>query len=79
MADELLATIRSMDELQQALRARALGLRLVFDGRCRVGVNRNGESSSLDSVAGLPDGYSCKLLAPVPIKGLGRTSLALQL
>lgn len=30
---------------------------------------------TLDSVAGLPDKYAQKLLAPVPVKGVGRTSL----
>jgi hypothetical protein len=69
-SDPPLAEVRTMDELHAALRARALALRLVFDGRCR-----NGKGKSLDAVAGLPDGYAGKLLAPVPVKHVGRTSL----
>ena len=69
-----LAEVRSVDELQAALRARALSLKLVFDARTRHG-NAKGRDCSLDSVSGLPDGYSAKLLAPVPIRSFGRTSL----
>jgi hypothetical protein len=66
--------LRSVDDLQRALRARALQLQIVFDGRCRRS-GENGEDRSLDGVAGLPTGYAAKLLSPVPLKSFGRTSL----
>lgn len=74
MSKQPLAVVRSVDELQAALRARALALRIVFDGRSRRG-DDNGRDCSLDGIAGLPTGYAAKLLAPVPLKSFGRHSL----
>lgn len=56
-----LAEIRSYGELLAALRARA----------DELGVTRMG----LDDVTGLQNGYAAKLLAPVPIKSLGKFSM----
>jgi hypothetical protein len=58
---EQLATIRTYDELLTALRTRTAELGTGME--------------TVDYVAGLPLRYSSKLLAPVPIKGLGRQSL----
>lgn len=52
--------IRSMPELIAALRDRAHELQLTHQ--------------TIDSVAGLQDGYTSKLLAPTPIKNLGPVS-----
>lgn len=52
-----LAIVRSWDELHAALRARADELRW--------------SRLALDEIAGLADGHVAKLLAPVPIKGMG--------
>jgi len=52
--------IRSMPELIDALRARAHELQLTHQ--------------TIDSVAGLQDGYTSKLLAPKAIKNLGPVS-----
>lgn len=52
--------IRSMPELIAALRERAHELQLTHQ--------------TIDSVAGLQDGYTSKLLAPTPIKNLGPVS-----
>lgn len=57
-----LAVVRSYDELHSALRARAEAL--------------NVSRQTLDEVSGLQSGYCAKLLAPVPIKGIGRITLA---
>lgn len=56
-----LADVRSYDDLLAALRARA----------DELGVTRMG----LDDVTGLQNGYAAKLLAPVPIKSLGKFSM----
>jgi hypothetical protein len=55
-----LATVQSYGELITALRARADELKI-----SRI---------TIDSVTGLPGGYSSKLLASVPIRTLGRAS-----
>ena len=57
--------IRSMPDLLEALRARRDELELTHE--------------RLDTLAGWPDGYSGKLLAPNPIKNLGWQSLGLAL
>lgn len=54
------APIRSMPELVAALRARRDELNISHE--------------TIDSIAGLQAGYTSKLLAPVPIKHLGRMS-----
>jgi len=56
-----LATVRDYAELHLALRARAEELAL--------------SRTTLDEIAGLTPGHSSKLLAPRPIKFLGRVSL----
>lgn len=56
-----IAVVRSYDELIAALRARASELAI--------------SRETIDAVSGLQSGYSGKLLAAVPIKGLGKTSL----
>jgi hypothetical protein len=56
-----LAICRSYQELITALRARVVEL------------GTTGES--VDDVAGLPQRYTAKLLAPIPIKTLGKISL----
>jgi hypothetical protein len=56
-----LATIRDMDSLQAALRERANSLMLKFD--------------SIDEQSKFPERYTGKLLAPVPLKTVGRQSL----
>jgi hypothetical protein len=56
-----LAVIRDMDSLQAALRERANGLTLNFN--------------SLDQECQFPERYTSKLLAPIPVKTLGRQSL----
>lgn len=56
-----IATVTSYDELIAAFRARADELKVTRE--------------TLDSVTGLQTGYSGKLLAPVPMKSLGRVSL----
>lgn len=56
-----LAVVKEYDELMAALRARSDEIEMSRDG--------------LDVIAGLPRGYVSKLLAPVPLKGIGRTSL----
>lgn len=57
-----LAVVRSYDDLHAALRARADAL--------------NVSRQTLDHISGLQSGYCSKLLAPVPIKAIGRASLA---
>jgi hypothetical protein len=52
--------IRSMPELISALRTRAQTLGLAY--------------GTVDAIAGLPDRYTSKLFAPVPIKNLGPIS-----
>ena len=71
LAKRLLST----GDIQQALRSRALSLQVVFDGRARKNVDKHGKGCSLDAVAGMAEGYAAKLLAPVPIKSVGKTSL----
>lgn len=56
-----LAEIRSYGELLSALRARADELQVTREG--------------LDAITGLQSGYAGKLLAPVPIKSLGKFSM----
>lgn len=56
-----LATVRSYSDLHAALRARADELKVA--------------RQTLDDVSGLQDGYVAKLLAPVPVRVIGRTSL----
>jgi hypothetical protein len=58
MSDTALAEVRSWSDLHDALRRRAESL----------DVSR----ATLDEVSGLCGGYSAKLLAPVPIRRLGR-------
>lgn len=53
--------VRDYDGLLEALRARAL----------EIGATRK----AIDEISGLPDGYSGTLLAPQPIRSLGKTSL----
>lgn len=53
--------VRDYQELHDALRARAEALGASYE--------------TLDRIAGLPDRYVNKLLAPVPVKGIGRKSL----
>jgi hypothetical protein len=67
--------LRGVDDIQRALRARALDLKIVFDARTRNLAEGEGRIPSLDNVVGLPEGYAAKLLAPVPLKSFGRTSL----
>jgi hypothetical protein len=57
--------VRSYDELHWILRARATELQITRE--------------TIDAVSGLQSGYSAKLLAPVPIKSLGKTSMGLML
>lgn len=56
-----IATVRDYGELHAALRARADELKLTRE--------------SIDGCAGFQDGYTGKLLAPVPIRGIGRETL----
>jgi hypothetical protein len=56
-----LAIVRDHQELIAALRARVVEL--------------GAAGETLDDVAGLPLRYTMKLLAPTPIKTLGRTSM----
>jgi hypothetical protein len=60
-----IAVVRSYDELLGALRARAADL--------------NVSRLVFDEISGLQGGYVSKLLSPVPVKGLGRTSMGLLL
>jgi hypothetical protein len=60
---EPIAVVRSVDDLHAALRQRATALNI--------------SRATIDEVAGLPGGYSGKILAPRPVKRLG--SLALNL
>jgi hypothetical protein len=61
----VLAECRTYDEFVVALRARMNSLA--------------GVCEEVDAVAGLPAGYTTKLLAPIPIRHFGRTSLGLML
>lgn len=61
IAPRHIATVSNYDELIAALRARA----------DELGVTRE----TLDAVSGMQTGYCSKLLAPVPIRALGPTSL----
>jgi hypothetical protein len=56
-----LAVVRSYDELHAVMRARVEELQVTRE--------------SIDNVTGLQSGYAGKLLAPIPIKSLGRTSM----
>jgi hypothetical protein len=56
-----IATARDYAQLHAALRARAKELAL--------------SRETIDAISGLQSGYTGKLLAPVPIKGLGPASL----
>jgi hypothetical protein len=56
-----LATVRDYAQLHTALRLRADELKTTRE--------------AIDDLAGLQNGYAAKLLAPVPIKSLGRESL----
>src|SRR5262245_29579627 len=60
-AQRLLAEVRDYAQLVQALRARIDELGVAGE--------------TIDDVAGLPTRYTTKLLAPIPIKSLGRVSL----
>jgi hypothetical protein len=63
-----LAIVHDYDGLHAALRARIDELQIV------VGQHKRGQKT-FDERTGLPDGYASKLLAPVPMKGLGKISL----
>jgi hypothetical protein len=56
-----IAVVRSYDELLAALRQRATDLNI--------------SRELIDTISGLHTGYAGKLLAPVPVKALGRTSM----
>lgn len=56
-----IAVVHDYDGLHAALRARADELRI--------------SRESIDANAGFQDGYTGKLLAPVPIKGIGQVTL----
>lgn len=56
-----LRVVRDYDDLHDGLRARAEELKL--------------SRETIDVLTGLPDRYCSKILAPVPIKALGRVSL----
>jgi hypothetical protein len=59
--DGVLAEIRDYRELITALRQQVIGLNVRWE--------------TVGEIAGLPDRYLSKLLAPVPMRGIGRTSL----
>jgi len=59
--DGVLAEIRDYRELITALRREVIGLNVRWE--------------TLDAIAGLPERYLAKLLAPVPMRGIGRVSL----
>jgi hypothetical protein len=61
MSDTALAEVRSWRDLHEALRRRAESLDI--------------SRATLDDVSGLCSGYSAKILAPTPIRSLGRISL----
>jgi hypothetical protein len=61
MSDTALAEVRTWSDLHDVLRRRAESLDI--------------SRETLDHVAGLQNGYSAKLLAPTPIRRLGRISL----
>lgn len=63
MNARIIATARSYGELLEAFRARVEELDIA--------------RKTLDQLAGLPDGYSGKVFAPVPCKSLGPTSMGL--
>lgn len=56
-----IGTARDYDELHALLRARVDELGVTFEG--------------VDAVAGLPQRYTAKLLAPIPMKAIGKTSM----
>jgi hypothetical protein len=56
-----IATVRTMDELHEVLRRRADELKM--------------SRATIDAISGLQSGYAAKLLAPVPIKMVGKVSL----
>jgi hypothetical protein len=60
-----LATVRTYDELNAALRARADALDI--------------SRETIDAISGLQNGYAGKLLAPIPIRTLSRVSLGAML
>jgi hypothetical protein len=60
-----IAIVRSYDELHAVLRSRADELAVTRE--------------TIDAVAGLPSGYAGKVLAPTPIRALGRISMGLVL
>jgi hypothetical protein len=61
MSDRVIAVVRDYGELIAALRARVVEL--------------GSAGETIDDVAGLPLRYTMKLLAPIPVKALGRTSM----
>ncbi len=61
MVDRVIAEVRDYQQLISALRARVVEL--------------GAAGETLDDVAGLPLRYTMKLLAPMPLKTLGRTSM----
>jgi hypothetical protein len=63
--DGVIAECRSYDELVRGLRARIAELNV----RCE----------DIDDAAGLPSRYCAKLVAPIPVRSVGRTSLSLLL
>lgn len=60
-AVNVIGAVKSYGELQEALRERAEHLHV--------------SRQALDDIAGLQSGYCAKLLAPVPVKKMGRMSL----
>jgi hypothetical protein len=60
MSETALAEVRGWRDLHAALRARAEQLDVPRE--------------TLDALTGLPNGYCAKILAPVPIRNLGRIS-----
>lgn len=56
-----IGTARDYDQLHELLRARVDELAVTYE--------------SVDAVAGLPSRYTAKLLAPVPMKAIGKTSM----
>lgn len=61
MTDRIIAQVRDYDQLIAALRARVAELDVAGE--------------TVDHVAGIPLRYTMKLLAPVPVKSLGRSSM----
>lgn len=61
MSDRVLAEVHDYDQLMGAFRARVAELDV--------------PGEAIDAIAGLPLKYTMKLLAPKPVKAVGRTSL----